>query len=77
MLAEVAQRAQGRPLITATAILACPAFLEWVPSQCADIPLGFYMLITFVMMWNATTSDESRLWWVLAGVSAGLMMLAR
>jgi hypothetical protein len=65
-------RTPAHGLITATAILASPAFLEWVPSQCADIPLGFYMLITFVMMWNATTSDESRLWWVLAGVSAGL-----
>lgn len=58
--------------ITATAILACPAFLKWAPSQCADIPLGLYMLVTFVMMSQATTPGASRLWWVLAGVSAGL-----
>ena len=37
-------------LMTATAILASPAFLKWAPSQCADIPLGFFMLSTFVMM---------------------------
>lgn len=58
--------------ITATAILACPAFLKWGPSQCADVPLGLYMLITFVMMSQATTPGASRLWWMLAGISAGL-----
>jgi hypothetical protein len=65
-------RTPAHGLIAAIAVLACPAFLEWAPSQVADIPLGFYMLATFVMMWHATTSDASRLWWVLAGVSAGL-----
>lgn len=69
-LARARTPAQG--FLAATAVLASPVFLKWAPSQIADVPLGLYMLITFVMMWRATTSDAGRFWWVLAGVSASL-----
>ncbi len=64
-------RTPAHGLIAAAAILASPAFLKWAPSQCADIPLGFYILASFLMFGHAAVRDRP-LWWLLAGASAGL-----
>ena len=64
-------RTPAHGLMTATAILASPAFLKWAPSQCADVPVGLYILASFVMFGYATVRDRP-LWWLLAGLSAGL-----
>jgi Dolichyl-phosphate-mannose-protein mannosyltransferase len=64
-------RTPAHGLMTAAAILASPTFLKWAPSQCADVPLGCYILASFLMLGRATVSDRS-LWWLLAGISAGL-----
>jgi hypothetical protein len=50
--------------VGAAAILASPAFVRWGPSQCADIPLAFFMLAAFVL-WQDGHG-------FLAGLSAGL-----
>jgi hypothetical protein len=64
-------RTPAHGLLTAAAILASPTFLKWAPSQCADVPLGCYILVSFLMFARATVRDRA-LWWFLAGVSAGL-----
>jgi hypothetical protein len=66
-----AARAVGaaRGCLTAAVILACPSFVRYAPSQCADIALGFFMLAAFVA-WSS--AEQQRLWLVLAGLSAGL-----
>ena len=64
-------RTPAHGLMTAAAILASPTFLKWAPSQCADVPLGCYILASFLMLGRATVSDRP-LWWLLAGISAGL-----
>lgn len=57
-------RGAARGGLVAAAILACPSFVRWAPSQCADIPLAFFMLAACVM-WQ-----QDRL--LLAGLAAGL-----
>jgi hypothetical protein len=58
--------------LTAVAILACPAFVEYSSSQGADVPLAFFILATFVWMFRAVESPSTRSAWLLAGASAGL-----
>jgi hypothetical protein len=58
------RRGTARGCLAAAAILACPSFVRYAPSQCADIPLAFFMLAAFVM-WE-------RGYLALAGVSAAL-----
>ena len=67
-------RARGTAagLMTAAAMLASPAFVEHASGQIADIPLGFYMLAAFVLMFNAAAAPGARVWWLLAGAAAGL-----
>jgi hypothetical protein len=64
-------RTPAHGFVAAAAILVSPTFLKWAPSQCADVPLGFYILASFVMFGYATVRDRP-LWWLLAGASAGL-----
>ena len=64
-------RTPAHGLIAAAAILGSPTFLKWAPSQCADVPLGCYILASFLLFGRATVSDRP-LWWLLSGVSAGL-----
>ena len=65
-------RGTARGLLAAAAILASPAFVEQASGQIADVPLGFYMLASFVTMFNAAAAGPRSTWWVLAGLSAGL-----
>ncbi len=44
-----ATRGRARGALAAAAILACPSFVHWAPSQCADIPLACLMLAAFVL----------------------------
>jgi 4-amino-4-deoxy-L-arabinose transferase-like glycosyltransferase len=61
-----------RGVLTAAMILASPAFLAYSATQCADIPLAFYVLTTCVLIGSATESGSSPAWWAVAGVAAGL-----
>ena len=65
-------RSSRRGWLTAVAILACPAFVKYSSSQCADVPLSFFILATFVWMFRAVESPSDRSAWLLAGASAGL-----
>jgi hypothetical protein len=65
-------RGVARGCLAAACILACPSFLRYSASQCADIALGFFMLGAFVMWANAEDSGSSRLWLAGAGLSAAL-----
>ena len=58
------RRGAVRGCLAATAILATPSFMHWAPSQCADIPLAFFMLAAFIL-WQEEHG-------VLAGLAAGL-----
>jgi hypothetical protein len=62
-------RGAARGCLAAAAILACPSFVRYAPSQCADIALGFFMLAAFVA-WSS--AEQQRFWLVLAGLSAAL-----
>jgi hypothetical protein len=62
-------RGAARGCLAAAVILACPSFVRYAASQCADIALGFFMLAAFVA-WSC--ADQSRLWLALAGLSAAL-----
>lgn len=62
-------RGAARGCLAAAAILACPSFVRYAASQCADIPLGFFMLAAFVA-WSF--AEQHRLWLALAGLSAAL-----
>lgn len=57
-------RGAARGCLAAAAILACPSFVRYAPSQCADIPLAFFMLAAFVMWGRGELA--------LAGMSAAL-----
>ena len=61
-----------RGVLTAVMILASPAFLANAVSQCADIPLAFYVLTTCVFIGRATEAGSRPGWWAVAGVAAGL-----
>jgi 4-amino-4-deoxy-L-arabinose transferase-like glycosyltransferase len=65
-------RSATRGGLTAVAILACPSFVTYSSSQCADTPLAFFILATFMWMFRAVESPSDRSAWLLAGVSAGL-----
>ncbi len=62
----------ARGALAAAGILLAPAFLRYAPAQCADIPLGFFILATFLAAQRARDPMASRAWWLLAGTSAGL-----
>jgi hypothetical protein len=59
-------------LLTAAFILACPAFITWAPSQYVDVPVGLYMLLTFVFTAAALRAERPTPLWMFAGLSAGL-----
>jgi hypothetical protein len=65
-------RSATRGWLTAVAILACPAFVKYSSAQCADVPLAFFILATFVSMFRAVEAPSDRSAWLLAGASAGL-----
>ena len=58
-------------LIAAAIVLASPRFVTYAAWQFADIPLGFYIVATFVLIQRACESDRPRRWWILAGLAAG------
>ena len=61
-----------RGVLTAVMILASPVFLAYGATQCADIPLAFYVLTTCVLVGRATEAGSRPAWWAVAGVAAGL-----
>ena len=65
-------RGAARGCLAAACILACPSFVRYAASQCADIGLGFFMLGAFVLWANADGSERPRLWLAGAGLSAAL-----
>ena len=65
-------RSTSRAAVTAAAILASPAFVRHSSSQCADIPLAFYVLGTFLWISRAVESPSNSRSWYVAGASAGL-----
>jgi hypothetical protein len=65
-------RGRARGALAGAAILACPAFVKYSSSQCADVPLAFFILATFVAMFRAFESPPGRSAWLMAGASAGL-----
>ncbi len=68
-LSTARNRGAARGCLAAAVILACPSFVRYAASQCADIALGFFMLAAFVA-WSC--ADQTRLWLALAGLSAAL-----
>jgi hypothetical protein len=62
-------RGTARGCLAAAVILACPSFVRYSASQCADIAIGFFMLAAFVA-WSA--EGPRRAWLALAGMSAAL-----
>jgi hypothetical protein len=71
-LSVAGARSSSRGALTAAAILTCPAFLRCAPSQCADIPLAFYVLASILLLSRAFESPSNRVAWLLAGASTGL-----
>jgi hypothetical protein len=65
-------RSWSRGLMTAAAILASPAFMKYSSSQCADVPLAFFILATFLSMSRAFESPPNPGAWLMAGAAAGL-----
>lgn len=63
------ERGAARGCLTAAVVLACPSFVRYAASQCADIALGFFMLAAFVA-WSL--AGQRRAWLCLAGLSAAL-----
>lgn len=59
-------------LLTAAFILASPAFIAWAPTQYVDVPVGLYMLLTFVFTAAALRVERPTALWMFAGLSAGL-----
>jgi hypothetical protein len=57
--------------LAAGVILVCPSFVRYAAAQCADIPLGLYMLSAFVL-WAMADEPQGRFWLALAGLSGGL-----
>lgn len=68
-LSTARSRGAARGCLAAAVILACPSFVRYAASQCADIALGFFMLGAFVA-WSC--AGQQRLWLALAGLSAAL-----
>ncbi len=68
-LSTARSRGAARGCLAAAAVLACPSFVRYAASQCADIALGFFMLAAFVA-WSF--ADRQRLWLAVAGLSAAL-----
>lgn len=66
------ERTASRGLLTSAFILASPAFVGWAPSQCADVPLSLYLLLTFVFVAEAMKAGRSGSLWAFAGLAAGL-----
>jgi hypothetical protein len=64
-------RGVARGLITAAVLLCSPALMNHGSTQCADVPLAFFILAAFVLAAAADESDD-RVLWVLSGLSAGL-----
>jgi hypothetical protein len=73
VVAGAVGRARGvvRGLLTAAVLLASPTALIHGSTQCADVPLAFFIVTAFVLMAAAVESDGPLLW-VLSGASAGL-----
>jgi hypothetical protein len=65
-------RSTTRGWLTAAAIVACPAFVKYSASQCADVPLAFFILAAFLSISRAFESPSDRGAWLMAGASAGL-----
>jgi 4-amino-4-deoxy-L-arabinose transferase-like glycosyltransferase len=65
-------RSWSRGLLTAAAILACPTFVKYSSSQCADVPLAFFILAAFLSMSRAFESASNRGAWLIAGAAVGL-----
>ena len=63
-------RGAARGCLAASVILACPSFVRYAASQCADIALGFFMLAAFRRL--VVVAARQRTWLVLAGIAAAL-----
>ena len=65
----------ARGCLAAAAILACPSFVRYTASQCADVALAFFMLAAFVA-WSLAgvpaAAGRRRAWLAVAGLSAAL-----
>jgi hypothetical protein len=69
----------ARGCLAAAGILACPSFVRYTASQCADVALAFFMLAAFVA-WSRGGPERARLagaarqriWLAGAGLSATL-----
>jgi hypothetical protein len=68
-LSAARERGAARGCLAAAVVLACPSFVRYAASQCADIALGFFMLAAFVA-WSL--AGQNRRWLALAGLSAAL-----
>jgi hypothetical protein len=68
-LSAARERGAARGCLAAAVVLACPSFVRYAASQCADIALGFFMLAAFVV-WSLAA--RNRRWLPLAGLSAAL-----
>ena len=65
-------RGKSQGLIAGIVLMGTPFFLEHGASQQADIPLGFYILATLVLVCLADhISSGKNSWMILAGVMAG------
>ncbi len=53
-------------LVAAAFVAASPAFVRHAPAQCADVPLGYFIVATFVLIAEAERGANARLW-ALAG----------
>ena len=70
--ASIGRRSGARlGVLTAAFILASPVLVNWTWSQGADVPLSFFVLLTFVFTASAVTRKSAALW-AFAGLSAGL-----
>ncbi|MEO7271071.1 MAG: glycosyltransferase family 39 protein [Vicinamibacterales bacterium] len=55
----------------AAAVAGSPAFIRYTPSQCADLPLAAYVLVSVLSLGEGLTT-AARAPWVMAGIGAGL-----
>jgi hypothetical protein len=66
------ERSVVKALVACSFLVASPVFLVWAPSQVADVPLAFFILLALTFAWTASTSTKPSSLWALAGLSAGL-----
>jgi len=59
-------------VVAASFVAAAPAFVRYAPSQCADVPLAYFIVVTLALVAEAERHGGDRRRWAAAGVAGAL-----